>query len=120
MIDIFMSRGGCYRECKYWRREAKYYGDNNKIVHTTSPSGVFYAKIMKDNSKNLQEYANVFQYNSQRLNILTRDVVNIAPNDLIEMNNEIYIVISVAERIVEKNSQFSNTPSKQTLIGLKK
>lgn len=120
MIDIYRSRNGKFRECYYWKRDVTQYGDNNKLVHETNPTGCFYAKLVQDNSKTNQEIGNVFQYGDVEKTIETEDRVNIAPNDIVKMDNAVWLVISVNEREIEVNREFNNEPSKKTTMRIKK
>jgi hypothetical protein len=92
--------------------------DNEKLVHEKTPSGMFYARIVNNKSTDTQDVAGVFRVGTQNITIETCDSVSINKDDIVQFDNEIWIVGRVTSYAIQKNAEYSSRYSKQTTIEL--
>ena len=116
MIDLDRTRRGYNFKCFYWTRDFKY--DNETLVHNTKPSGLFYARIINNKAQDTQDVAGVFRVGTQNITIETCDVVTLNKDDIVQFDNNIWIVGRVTSYAIQKNAEYSSRYSKQTTIEL--
>ena len=120
MVDIYRKRKGYNYRCLYWKRDVDNPMDNETLVHETKPSGVFYSKIISSKSNEKIDIAGVFRVGTDGITIETEDIVNLKKDDLVEFDNQIWIVGRVNNNPVQKNAEFSRRTSNKTIIELDK
>lgn len=120
MVDIYRKRVGYNYRCLYWKRDRTHDLDNEEIVHFHTPSGVFYAKKVSSNTRNAQDVAGVFRVDYNRIIIETNDKVFIEKDDLIKIDNVIWIVDKATTEDLQKNNEFGVNSSKKTIIDLQR
>ena len=117
MVDLYRSRRGKFYRCQYWSRKTSGVMDNEELIHSTTPSGVFYAKISSSKFNDTRELAGL-QYGTESISIETEDIVEINKNDLIQFKGDIWLVGRVNTDPLQKNSEFSSRESNKTYIEL--
>lgn len=108
MINLYHSRRGRFRLCKYFiRNENDSVGDLSVYIHNTRPSGIFYAKEDNAKAKNKDQVANVFMYDKSNITISTMDSVeDLTAGCIVAYRGEAWIVDSVQERIHTKETEY--------------
>lgn len=118
MRDLRTSRKGYNFKCYYWNR-ANFNQSSEELVHKTTCSGSFYAKIVSDKDGDKENMAgNVFRVGFQTLSVETNDIIDLKKDDIVQLNGKNWIVTRVSERLNQKNAEFSSSMSKKTIISL--
>ena len=120
MVDIYRSRKGYNFRCLYWNRNENGIMDNEELIHSTNPNGIFYAKIISSKAQDKQDIVGVFRVGSESIMIETQDVISINKDDLIQFDNAIWMVGRVNTEPIQKNAEFSRITSVKTTIELYK
>lgn len=119
-IDLYRSRRNNFFKCNYWKRNVIGIQDNEELIHNITPSGIFYAKIVDSKMDTAQDIANVFRSGYEEMSIQTEDIVDIQHDDIVLFRGQLWFAERVNENVIEKNTQFSTKPSKQTTILIRK
>ena len=120
MVDIYRKRTGYPYKCLYWKRDTSGAMDNEELVHKKVPTGVFYAKISTSKAKDTQDVAGIFRAGTEGLTIETNDIVFLDKDDLVQFNEDIWIVGRVNNEALQKNAEFGRFSSNKTFIELDK
>ena len=116
--DLRLGRRGHFDRCKYWVRNDEY--KDLSEYKLEKPSGIFYAERV--NAKTLQKMAvnNSFLFDESLETIKTRSAIEINAGDIVEFDEEVYIVQNVQEIYVCKNEQFMRRSAKEIYIQMKR
>ena len=120
MVDIYRSRRGYNYKCYYWKRNTNGVMDNEELIHSQSPSGVFYAKISSSKFNDTQDIAGVFRVGTEGISIETQDCVDLDKDDLVQFDGNIWIVGRINNDPIQKNAEFGHCTSNRTIIELDK
>lgn len=120
MVDIYRNRKGYPYRCLYWKRDVSHTMDNEELIHNAEPSGVFYAKVASSKFNDTQDIAGVFRVGTEGITIETNDIVEIDKDDLVQFDENVWIVSRVNNDPVQKNAEFGRKTSNKTLITLDK
>lgn len=120
MVDIYRSRRNNFYKVAYYKRNEKGVRDNDILTYNKKPDGYFYARFINDNRANDSNTAGVFNHHSDEANIITEDIVDIGPHDKIVLKGKEWVIVYVQETFINKNSEFSNNESKQTILTIRK
>lgn len=116
MRDIYQSIKGYNYTCFYWKRNTTQPMDNEEIVHNQQPSGIFHAKIITSKSSDKNDLVGVFRVDVEGMTIETRDIVDLKKDDLIQFDNQIWLVGRVNTDPIQKNAEFGRYVSNKTTI----
>lgn len=110
MIDIYHSRRGHFKLCKYWNRnENDSVGDLSKWIINKKPDGVFYAKQITPKINQANQLNNVFMYDRNSVTIETSDKVDtIKRGSVVQFLNKEWLVQSVQFELHHKESEYSD------------
>lgn len=118
-ISEFTSRRINFEKCKYWnRKESKL--DLEQYVYENAPSGHFYAKEITAQTLQKNIIGNTFMFDQNTIALETSDVVNIVSGDIVEYDNELWVVNNVQYDEIHKNKQFMKTSYKKTYIQMRR
>jgi hypothetical protein len=120
MVDIYRSRKGYNYRCFYWKRDVSQPMDNEELIHTKTPDGVFYSKLASSQANDTQDIAGVFRVGTEGITIETQDNVNIDKDDLIQFDEKIWIAGRINSDPIQKNAEFGRFTSNKTIIELNK
>lgn len=109
MIDLFTSRRECFEKCMYWHRNPNEDIDNDELVMSRKPSGIFYAKEITPHTVTNNIVAGSFMFDSSSIVLKTYDsITDIKNNCLVKYQDEVWIVEDVQKQhIRNKNSEFA-------------
>lgn len=117
--DLLMGRRGDFDKCKYWVVD-----DSNlnleEYTHNNTPSGIFYAEETTAKERRKLVVNNSFVFDEELVTIKTKSQITLKEDDLVEYEDEIWIVKSYQTRKINKNEQFMKRPCKIAYIQLKK
>lgn len=118
-VDIYHSRRGFFRVCKYWLPDKK--RNRDEIVLTQTPAGIFYAKESNVITSGLNPLANVFASNKNTVVLETRDEVNDLVKDSIVLYlGKSWVVDNIQREIHIKETEFSDEVHATTYIGIRR
>ena len=123
MINLYHSRRGHFRPCKWFKRdERNSVADLSTLVYNTLPSGVFYAKEITPISNQKDQTNNVFMYDKNFVTLETSDnVEELKSSDIVLYRNEKWIVTDVQAQIHNKETEYcQNNRGDIFIIGLRK
>lgn len=120
MVDIYRSRRNNFYKVAYYKRNEKGIRDNDVLTYNKEPSGYFYARFISDKRINDNHTVGVFAHHSDEVNIITSDSVDISSHDKIVLKGKEWIVVYVQETFINKNSEFSNNESKETILTIRR
>lgn len=120
MVDIYRSRKGYNYRCLYWKRDKEGAMDNEELVHKEMPSGIFYARVYSDRSRDKQDVAGVFRTGLDSITLETNDTVDIEEDDLVQFNCEVWIAGRSSSEPIQKMSEFGYHASQRTILELRK
>ena len=111
------SHRGYFLHCEYYKKIQK---NSSAITYETKPYGIFLAREITHVSKEVQEVFGVYQNEYQTMTIETPDAPELAVNDLILINGDRWIVLSVIELEITRRLQFMAKPEKRRQILVRK
>jgi hypothetical protein len=120
MVDIYRSRRGFNYRCIYWKRKENGIMDNEQLIHNLRPDGIFNAKINSSKANDTQDIAGIFRVGTEGITIETQDYVILDKDDLVQFNEELWLVGRVNSEQIQKNAEFGRRTSNRTIIELNK
>lgn len=118
-ISTLLGRRGDYDKCKYWVVDEENL-DLEEYTHNTTPSGIFYAEETTAKERRKLVINNSFMFDEELVTIKTKSQISLKEGDLVEYEDEIWIVKSCQTRKISKNEQFMKRPCRVAYIQLKK
>ena len=118
-IDLQLGRRGHFERCKYWVRDENNY-DLSEYTYNETPSGFFYAEEVTAKDIKKLVINGIFMFDESLITIQTKGQINLKQGDLVEFENEIWIVQSCQQKKFNRNNQFMKRPSTTSYIQLKK
>lgn len=117
-INLQTGNRGHFERCKYWVRDEN--RDLSEYTYNDNPSGIFYAEEVT--AKDLRKLVinGTFMFDESLITLQSKGQISLKKGDLVEFENEIWIVDSCQYKKVNKNNQFMNNPARITYIQLKK
>lgn len=119
MVDIYRSRRKNFHRCLYYKRNEIGVLDNEELIHSLEPKGVFYATIVNNKEKGKDNIAGVFRVPFTSITILTEDKIDLETDDIVLMDGKKYIVERIAESPIEKNVEFGKNASSVKFITIR-
>lgn len=120
-IDIYHSRRGKFRRCRYWVRDTSKNIDRSKFVLENKATGVFYAEEVDSIVNDQKQVLNVMMFDKNSVSLETRDEVDdISRGSIVEYNGDIWFVENVQFIPHKKETEFSNKLHFTTLLNLRK
>ena len=117
--NTLVGRRGLFNRCKYWNREyAK--DDFDEYVYSSKPNGYFYAEEIGSNELKKLVVNNIFQFDDNLITIRTRGRIHLKAGDKVEYYGELWIVSSVQDRFIKKNTQYMQKPMREYFIQIKR
>lgn len=120
MVDLNRSRRGYNYRCLYWKRDESGIMDNEELVHNKKPDGLFYAKIISSKANDTNDIAGVFRVGTEGLTVETQDFINLDKDDIVQFDENIWLVGKVNTEQIQKNAEFGRKVSNRTTIELNK
>ena len=120
MVDLNRSRRGYNYRCFYWKRDENGIMDNEELVHNKKPDGLFYAKIISSKANDTNDIAGVFRVGTEGLTVETQDFINLDKDDIVQFDENIWLVGKVNTEQIQKNAEFGRKVSNRTTIELNK
>lgn len=120
MVDTYRSRRGYNYRCIYWKRKENGIYDNEQLIHNKRPDGIFYARITSSKANDTQDIAGIFRVGTEGITIETQDIIDLDKDDLVQFNEEIWLVGRVNSEQIQKNAEFGRITSNKTMIELNK
>lgn len=118
-VDIYHSRRGKYRVCKYWLPNDKI--DRDRVVLLTQPAGVFYASEANVINSDFNPIANAFGSNRNVVTLETTDKVDdLIKNSIVLYLDKSWTVDGIQRDICKKETEFNNTVRAFTYINLRR
>ena len=115
-IDVRTSRSGNYNRCKWYKA---IYIKGNKLISDAIAEGVFYSNDTS-NIKNRVNVANGVLTDNVALTISTQDYVGgMSPDDVVEIDGELFIVVSLDVKPHGRSEQFNRRVAAETIITLR-
>lgn len=107
--------------CKFWKRNEENIGDSDKLIHNKKPDGLFFARLVNVKSKQEGNINGVILF-SKDTTILysTDDLKDLERGDLILFRGEMWLVESVQNQQITKESQYFKEESFVYYINLRK
>lgn len=121
MIDIYHTRRGKFKLCKYFLRdENEFVGDLSVYVLQKKPAGIFYAIEVNNRNLNRGELNNMLSFDENIITIETNDnVKGIKYGSIVEYLGHAWNVVSVQQTIHHKEAEFGSDEY-TTYIALKR
>ena len=94
--------------------------DNEELVHNKKPDGLFYAKIISSKANDTNDIAGVFRVGTEGLTVETQDFINLDKDDIVQFDENIWLVGKVNTEQIQKNAEFGRKVSNRTTIELNK
>ena len=117
--NLMMGRRGDFDKCNY-RVVDNDNLDLSEYTHKTTPNGYFYSEEVTAQEKRKLVINNSFMFDEDLVTIKTKSQISLKEGDLVEYEEEIWMVKSCQAKKVSKNEQFMKRPCKVTYIQLKK
>lgn len=110
MIDIYHTRRGHFKLCKYWNRnEDDSVGDLTKWIIDRKPEGMFYAKQVNAHTNQASQLNNVLMFDKNMVTISTNDIVDtIKRGSVVQYLGKVWLVQSVQFEQYHKESEFDD------------
>lgn len=116
-IDTRTSRVGRHDRCKWYKAA---YVKGNKLIQDAVAEGVFYANGSKDDRLSRVNVTGNVLTDNKSLSISTFDFVeDIKPDDFVEIDGELFIVVSIEIKGIERSEQFNRRIAAETIITLR-
>jgi len=122
MINIYHSRRGKFKECKYWLRDERdSVGDLTQYVLKNQPTGIFYAQETTALTNGKGQVNNLINYDESLVNIASNDEISdIKAGCIVEYLHHAWLVVNVQQEIHLKESEFCDTGSRTTYLSLRR
>ena len=117
--SVLLGRRGTYEKCKYWIRDEDE-KDLTEYVYENQPSGTFWAEEITAEDLNKLIINNSFMFDNSLITIFTKAQITLKQGDIIEFENELWMVQSCQQKRIHKNNQFMKRPNKVSYIQLKR
>lgn len=117
--NLLLGRRGNFERCKYWVRDEDD-EDLSQYTYENEPSGIFYAEEVTSEDLRKMVVNGVFMFDESLITLQTKGSVILKKGDLVEYEEDIWIVQTSQVKKVHKNEQFMKRPSTTTYIQLKK
>lgn len=119
MIDIYHTRRGFFRDCKYWLPDKT--KNRDEIILTQIPTGMFCAKEVNAITSGANPIGNVFASNKNTVVLETRDDVNDLVKDSIVLYlGKSWVVDNLQREIHTKETEFSDEIHATTYISIRR
>lgn len=120
MINIYHSRRGHYRRCKYFVRDENV-SDISIYVHNALPTGIFYATETNPNQSQKQSVNNAIQYDKDTITLYTEDdTQGLEAGCIVVYRYSAWIVDGVQRKFHIKETEFSAKEYCTTVMTLRK
>lgn len=120
MIDIYHSRRGHYRRCKYFVRDERV-TDISLYVHNALPTGIFYATEINPLQNSKENINSAIQYDKDSITLYTDDETDgLETGCIVVYRYSPWIVDGVQRKFHIKETEFSQKEHCTTIITLRK
>ena len=121
MINIYHSRRGKFRRCRYWKRDTSKSVDLNQYKLEKTATGIFYAIEINNLVNDQKQVSNVILFDKNTATLQTEDEINdISKGCIVEYLNEIWYVESCQFVPHIKEGEFSNKLHTSTIINIRR
>lgn len=117
--NLLMGRRGHFDKCKYWVCDERN-PDLSEYTYEHSPKGIFYAEETTAKERKKLVISNSFMFDEELITIKTKSQVTMKKGDLIEYEEELWIVQSFQTLKINKNNEFMRHPSTISYIQIKR
>jgi hypothetical protein len=134
-VDMFTSRRKMFNECYYWCRSKTEENEDldedlgktifidpysKELSYEIDPSGTFEAIEINNYDRSSQIIGGSFMFDSSTVTLKTFDYIpELGVNDIVVYNDNVWRVVNISRRPMQRTKQFSVDVSYETYISLK-